>query len=95
MAAYVIFIRDRMNDPDEFAIYSQKARAARGDHPLKPLAYYGKVETLEGEPADGVVVLEFPTMEAARAWYESPAYQEALVHRKRAADYRVVLVEGI
>jgi uncharacterized protein (DUF1330 family) len=95
MAAYAIFIRDRMKDPEEFAVYGQKGRAARGDHPLTPLAYYGAVETWEGQPAEGVVVLQFPTMEAARAWYNSPGYQEALVHRKRAADYRVVLVEGV
>lgn len=95
MAAYAIFIRDRMKDPEEFAIYGQKGRAARGDHPLKPLAYYGAHETWEGEPADGVVVLEFPTLEAARAWYRSPGYQEAKAHRLKAADYRVVLVEGL
>jgi len=34
-------------------------------------------------------------MDAARAWYRDPAYQEALAHRKRAADYRVILVEGL
>ena len=45
--------------------------------------------------ADGVVLLQFPTMEAAKAWYYSPAYQEALVHRLRASDSRVVLVEGL
>jgi uncharacterized protein (DUF1330 family) len=95
MPAYAVFIRDRMNDPTEFATYQQKGRSARGDHPLTPLAFYGACETWEGEPADGVVILQFPTMEAARAWYQSPAYQDALQHRKRAADYRVVLVEGL
>jgi uncharacterized protein (DUF1330 family) len=95
MPAYAIFIRDSMNDPDEFAIYAQKGRAARGDHPLTPLAYYGAHETWEGEPADGVVLLQFPTMEAARAWYNDPAYQAAKVHRDKAANYRVVLVEGL
>jgi uncharacterized protein (DUF1330 family) len=95
MAAYAIFIRDQLRDPEELAVYAQKARAARGDHPLKPLAYYGANETLEGQPADGVVLLEFPSMDAARAWYHDPAYQDALVHRKRAAGYRVILVEGL
>ncbi|MFC3069136.1 DUF1330 domain-containing protein [Phenylobacterium soli] len=95
MAAYAIFIRNRLDDPDELAVYAKKAGAARGDHQLKPLAYYGAAETWEGETADGVVLLEFPDMDAARAWYNSPAYQEALAHRKKAADYRVVLVQGL
>ncbi|GGC58960.1 DUF1330 domain-containing protein [Chelatococcus reniformis] len=94
MSAYAIFIRDRMIDPDEMTTYSELARKARGDNPPKLLALYGAHETLEGLAADGVVLLEFPDMAAAKAWYNSPAYQEALKHRKRGADYRVVLVEG-
>ncbi|WP_446718995.1 DUF1330 domain-containing protein [Halomonas sp. SH5A2] len=34
-------------------------------------------------------------MAAARAWYESPAYQEARQHRFQGADYRVFIVDGI
>ena len=50
---------------------------------------------LEGTPIEGAVVAEFPTMEAARAWYQSPAYQEAVRHRHKAGDYRVFLIEGL
>jgi len=95
MAAYVVFIRDRMKDPEAFALYGPMARAARGDHQITPLAFYGDLETLEGEPAEGVVVLQFPTMEAAHAWYDSPAYQEAKAQRMKGADYRVLLVNGV
>ncbi|WP_293901729.1 DUF1330 domain-containing protein [Phenylobacterium sp.] len=94
MAVFAIFIRDRMKDPEEFKTYSAKAGAARGDHPLKAHVYYGALEVLEGPETDGVVVVEFPDMAAAHAWYDSPAYQEAKVHRLKAADYRVILVEG-
>jgi uncharacterized protein (DUF1330 family) len=34
-------------------------------------------------------------LEDAQAWYQSPAYQAALLHRKKAADYRVIIVQGI
>ena len=95
MPVLAIFIRDAMHDPDEFKIYSRKSGAARGDHPIKALAYYGALEVLEGPPADGVVVVEFPDMASAHAWYDSPAYQEAKAHRQRAADYRVILVQGL
>lgn len=62
---------------------------------MTPLAFYGPVETLEGDPADGVVLIAFPTMEEAKAWYDSPAYQEALPHRLKGADYRVILAQGL
>ena len=71
------------------------AKAARGEHEITPLAFYGAHETLEGAEADGVVVLRFPDMAAAKAWYSSPEYKAARAHRFQAADYRVILVEGV
>jgi uncharacterized protein (DUF1330 family) len=74
MSAYVIFVRDRITDPEEFRKYEQSAGAAAAGHPLTPLAFYGALDTLEGPPVDGAVVLEFPTDADARTWYESPLY---------------------
>jgi len=34
-------------------------------------------------------------MDAAKAWYHSPAYQEAKVHRLAGANYRVLVTEGV
>jgi uncharacterized protein (DUF1330 family) len=95
MAAYAIFIRDALIDPAAMQTYSQLAKAARGNHSFKPLAAYGDVVTLEGESSDGVVLLEFENMAAARAWYENPEYQAAIRHRHKAANYRVILADGI
>jgi uncharacterized protein (DUF1330 family) len=58
MSAYVIFVRDRITDPAEFSQYEQSAGAAAAGHPLTPLAFYGALDTLEGPPVDGAVVLE-------------------------------------
>ena len=95
MSAYVVFIRDNTLNQDEMAAYAEKAGKARGDHPIKPLAFYGELETLEGPEAEGVVIIEFPTTEAAHAWYDSPEYQAAKQHRLKGANYRVLLVEGV
>jgi uncharacterized protein (DUF1330 family) len=95
MTAYVVFIRDSIKDAEEMATYGKKAADARGDHKITPLAFYGAVETLEGPAADGVVIIAFPTMDEAKAWYNSPAYQEALQHRLAGADYRVILTQGL
>ncbi len=95
MAAFAIFIKNATKDPQELATYAKLAAAARGDHPITPLAYYGPLEVLEGDPAEGVVLIQFPDMAAAKAWYDSPAYQEAKPHRLKGADYRVILAQGL
>lgn len=95
MAAYVILIREKLRDESAMARYGEAAKAARGDHPITPLAFYGDHEVTEGADADGVVILNFPDMAAAKAWYDSPAYTEARAHRYQAADYRVIFVEGV
>ena len=70
------------------------AAANRGDFPLKPVAMLGAVEGLEGPTPDAVVMLEFPSIEDAKAWYNSPGYQAALPHRLAAAPYRTFIFEG-
>lgn len=95
MSAYVIMLRERVNDPAELEAYAASARPARAGHPITPVIGYGAIHTLEGEPLDGVLVHRFPTREDALRWYESPAYQAALPHRRAGADYRVLIVEGV
>ena len=95
MAAYAIIIRETTRNPAEMQIYEGKAGGSLAGHSVKVLAAYGKQEVLEGPQTEGVVILEFPTMEAAKEWYDSPLYREAREHRFKGADYRAVLVEGV
>ncbi|MFM0077071.1 DUF1330 domain-containing protein [Paraburkholderia sediminicola] len=95
MSAYVVYVRDRITDPAEFKKYEESTPAAAVGHPITPLAFYGAVETLEGDPVDGAVILEFPTVADAKASYNSPLYQEALKHRLKGAEYRVFIIEGV
>ena len=95
MVAYVVFTRERMRNPEEYQRYREKDRPAAKSHPLKALALYGKHEMLEGPAIEGAVILEFPTVEAAKIYYNSPAYQDAVKHRFLGADYRVFIVEGL
>jgi len=95
MTAYAILIREKLRDEAAMKKYGEAAGAARGDHKITPLAFYGKHEVTEGAAADGVVILAFPTMAEAKAWYDSPEYTAAKVHRFQAADYRVLFVEGV
>ena len=95
MAAYAVFIRDRTKDPAEMERYSQMAGATLEDHPVKVLAAYGRQKVLEGPNVEGVVILEFPSIEAAQAWYDSPSYRATREHRFKGADYRAVIVQGL
>ena len=95
MSAYIILIRDRLRDEAAMVRYAEAAKAARGDHEITPLAFYGAHEVREGADSDGVVILSFPDMAAAKAWYDSPEYTTARAHRFQAADYRVIFVEGV
>ena len=95
MAAYAIFIREKLRDPGVIQKYNEKAGPSLEGHPAKVLAAYGAIEAPEGAPSEGVVLLEFPTMAAAKAWYDGPAYREARKIRFQAADYRVLFFEGL
>ena len=55
----------------------------------------GAKTPLEGDiPFQRIVVNEFPTVEAAKKFYNSPEYQEARKFRLGAADFNMVIVEG-
>ena len=62
---------------------------------MKVLVAYGQHEVLEGDPVEGVVIAEFPTFEAAKAWYDSPAYQAIRHHRLKGAMYSGLVVQGV
>ena len=96
MPVYMMFVRDNpVHDQEAMAEYQRLNRKGPNNVPVKPLVAYGATEAIEGEAPDGVVLLEFPTAEDAKAWYNSPAYQAAIPHRQKAADYRAFIVEGL
>ncbi|TYC24326.1 MULTISPECIES: DUF1330 domain-containing protein [unclassified Micromonospora] len=52
-------------------------------------------EVIEGEWPGTVVIIEFPDIEQARAWYASPAYQEILPLRLRHIEGSAIIVQGV
>jgi len=95
MPAYVIFIREKTRNADQLTKYKELTPQSFKEHPVKILARHGRQETLEGAPAEDVLILRFESYEAAKAWYESPAYQVACLHRFQGGDYRAILTEGL
>jgi len=66
-----------------------------GGKPGTPHGGYGRAGGIGGPAVEGVVVVSFPTIDEAKAWYNSPAYTAAREHRFKGAEYRVVLVQGL
>jgi uncharacterized protein (DUF1330 family) len=95
MAAYFVFTRHSTRDPKELETYSKMAPATLAGHPVNLHVAYGHHEVVEGPEIEGMVILEFPTIEAAKAWYNSQAYREAREHRFKGAEYSAVIVQGV
>lgn len=96
MPAYIVTTRKGpVRDEEAMAEYQRRTRAMGKNDKLKPLVIYGGTEALEGDAPDGVIVLEFPTMDDAREWYNNPDYQAAIPFRQKAADYEMYIVEGL
>ena len=94
MAAYIIASID-VTDPDDYATYAAQtvalAEAAGGRFLVKG----GTQEQLEGASPSRHVVIEFPTRAAAKAWFNSDAYQAILPIALRASNRNIVIVDGI
>jgi uncharacterized protein (DUF1330 family) len=98
MPSYLLFMREKaLWDDAEMEEYRRRLKANPPESSkLTPLVLNGVTESLEGAPApEAIVIFQFPTAADAKAWYNSPAYQEALQHRLRAGAFRVMIVEGI
>lgn len=95
MPAYIVFMREKTLDRSELEAYWERVAATLEGRAIEVLAAYGKHLTLEGPDVEGVVIARFPTLEEARSWYDSPAYQAAAQHRHRGAVYRGLIVEGV
>jgi uncharacterized protein (DUF1330 family) len=95
MSAYFVMIREKTIDATSLAEYGPRASLAAQHHLMQPLAIYGVLDQLEGDPIEGAVIIEFPDMVAARTWYDSPAYQAALKYRRAGSTSKAFFIEGV
>ena len=94
MAGYVIANVD-VKDAALFEQYRKQVPDSLARYGGKYLVRGGAHRTLEGGwTPSRLVVLEFPTVEQARRWYESDEYREPKALRMKCAVTDVVLVEG-
>ena len=93
MAGYMVGL-GRIHDHERFAQYLEGVVPTVLAHGGEPLVVDDPAETLEGEASfPRLVVLRFPSKDAARAWHESPEYQEVAQHRLASSDHVLYVAE--
>ena len=94
MTAYVI-VQTFVTDVEKMKEYKALAAPAVAKHGGKYLSRGGAMSHLENEwEAPRVTLLEFPSAEAARTFYDSPDYQEAKAKREGAARFIMTILEA-
>jgi uncharacterized protein (DUF1330 family) len=95
MAAYVV-VNVTIHDPARYEEYKRLASPTVTAYGGRYVARGGPVEVREGgwRPSR-LVILEFPTVERARAWWDSPEYAPAKAVRQSCADTQLVITEGL
>ena len=94
MAAYII-AEVEVTDPETYQSYRGQTPGVVARYGGRFIVRGGAAELLEGDRQPGrIVVLEFPDLAAAKRFYESPEYQAIIGIRHRAANSRLILVEG-
>lgn len=95
MAAYLVAELE-ITDPATFEEYRKGVPATIAAYGGRYLARGGASESLEGGWAPKrMVILEFPSLAQAKAWYASPEYRDLLAMRKRATKSKLVMIEGV
>jgi uncharacterized protein (DUF1330 family) len=95
MAAYLIALCRGVSDRRRLEDYWSNIGATFEGVGADLHVAYMPFEQLEGHlHVDGVVLFEFPSMEIARRWYRSSAYQALKKQRESAAEFDFILVEG-
>lgn len=95
MAAYVVVQVD-VKDPGRYERYKSMVPPTLEKFGGRFVVRGGRVETLEGEWAPKrFVVVEFPTVEQAKAWWESQEYAEAKALRQATAVTQMIVAEGV
>ncbi len=95
MPAYIVVEVD-VHNPTEYENYKKLTPGSLKNFQGKFIVRGGKTETLEGDwSPKRFVMLEFPTIELAKAWWASEEYAPAKALRQRTASSKMIVVEGV
>lgn len=84
-----------VTDPKQYDQYRELSSRAIQENGVEVLVRGGTTEALEGQAPSRTVIMKFPDMAAARAFYESETYRQARKAREGAAEMTMYIVEGM
>jgi len=94
MPAYLVTSVEVFDLPTFRAEYSTRGSVAVARYGGRFLVEGGKPDLIEGDwLPKRMAIVEFESAEAARRFYDSPEYQEAIRHRRDIANFNMILVE--
>ena len=95
MPAYIV-VEVEVHDPDRYEDYKAMVPPSLEAYGGRFLVRGGKVETLEGDWSPRrFVMVEFPSLEKAKAWWASEEYAEAKALRQATARTQMIVVGGV
>jgi uncharacterized protein (DUF1330 family) len=95
MSAYLVCWVE-VRDPEAYAKYAAKTPSVIARHGGRFLVRGGDIQTLEGAPFGGrLVIVEFPNAAAVSAFYDSPEYQAARAIREPVSTARLFVAPGV
>ncbi len=97
MAAGYLVVEAKVSNPVAYENYKKLAEVAIRQYGGKFLVRGGKTEVLEGDWSvpERMVIVAFESVEQAKKFYDTPEYLAAREARKGAADFNMLLVEGL
>jgi uncharacterized protein (DUF1330 family) len=95
MPAYFVYICKEVTNRESLETYWTRIGPTLDGYDARNIAAYTRFEQLEGDDkVEGVAVVEFPSFERAKEWYDSAAYRDIRHYRVDGAKYIGLLVEG-
>jgi uncharacterized protein (DUF1330 family) len=95
MSAYAIFYVKEVHDLSALEQYKRRVRPTLEEFGGVIRVLRTEFAVLEGEPLQSIAMIEFASIETARAWYRSPGYQEALQFRVAGSTAHAVICAGL
>jgi len=96
MSSAYIIANVSVTNPQQYEEYKKWSSAAMQAHGAEVCVRGGKIEVLEGDwSPERLVILKFPSVEAAHRFNASPEYGRARAARQGAAVMRMLVVEGV
>ena len=91
---YVV-VNVKVTDPERYPEYARRAYETVAHHGGRYLIRGAAPEIVEGTPrVDRFVILEFPSLAAAKTWYASDEYRTVITLRHRAAESDLFFIDG-